>query len=136
MRYILLSLFLLALPAHADPITDALNAFRASQGKPPVTRNAQLNEAARIHAEDMARRGYFNHTSPEGGTMSQRIASTGYQACLAAENIAQGYADAGAVLQGWANSRGHRRNMLSNATAYGLAEGPDRMWVMVLARPC
>ncbi|MEX2340835.1 MAG: CAP domain-containing protein, partial [Candidatus Paceibacterota bacterium] len=45
-------------------VTDATNKARAAEGQVPLSRNALLDEAARLKAEDMARQGYFAHWSP------------------------------------------------------------------------
>lgn len=48
------------------------NEARRARGAPTVTWNDALAEAAARHSRDMARRGYFAHTSPEGTRVGDR----------------------------------------------------------------
>ena len=66
-----------------------------------------------VHAQDMATRGYFDHTTPEGVTFDARITAAGYAWSRAAENIAAGQRDPAAVMAAWMDSAGHRRNILA-----------------------
>ena len=79
----------------------------------PLSFNQQLEDAAQAHAEDMARRGYFEHDTPDGVTPFDRMRAAGYQGGLMGENIAQGYRDAESVVQGWIDSPGHCRNLMN-----------------------
>lgn len=116
---------------------EALNAFRAENGLGPLARSPQLERAARAHASDMARHGYFDHMAPDGGDPMTRAQRAGYSPCFIAENIAQGQGSVPEVMAGWARSPGHRRNMLStSATEYGLVRGDGNRWVMLLGRSC
>ncbi|PNY80770.1 CAP domain-containing protein [Deinococcus koreensis] len=73
----------------------------------PVTWNTQLTAAAHAHALDMANRNYFDHVSPEGGLMEQRVEAAGYVNWRElGENIAAGYT-ASTVMQGWLDSEKH-----------------------------
>ena len=116
-----------------------LNAFRADQGLGTVTTNRRLQRAAQAHAEDMEKRGYFSHQSvggPNGTSMSDRIAASGYRACAAAENIAQGQKSESEVFAAWRGSAGHRRNMLGpRYVEYGLGRSGNT-WVQLLAAGC
>lgn len=61
---------------------------------------------------------------------------TGYNACFAAENIANMWPSEAAVLAAWLGSAGQRANILNpKARAFGLAQDGDN-WVVVLAAPC
>ncbi|MFN3210992.1 MAG: CAP domain-containing protein [Roseovarius sp.] len=112
-----------------------INAYRAAQGRPSLDVSAALSRAARMHAEDMARHGHFSHTGSDGSSVADRARRVGYRYCFIAENIARGQAGLDAVLNGWAASPGHRRNMLSrDAESVALVEAPGRVWVMVLGR--
>jgi uncharacterized protein YkwD len=47
------------------------------------------------------------------------------------QNCAWNYADASAVAQGWMNSPGHRRNLLSpSISRFGIAFGPGPYWTL------
>lgn len=110
---------------------------------PAVAWNALLTQAADGHSQDMAARNYFDHTSPDGRTFSQRIDATGYAWSTAGENIAAGYSSIDAVMDGWIQSPGHCANLMNqNFTEIGVACVPgtssttySNYWTMDLARP-
>ncbi|MCX8226886.1 MAG: CAP domain-containing protein [Sulfitobacter sp.] len=128
----------LSTTALANPAaTQALNSLRTSKGMAPVTYSAKLEAAAKAHALDMAKHGYFAHEGRNGSSVGDRVKKQRYKWCFVAENIAKGQRDLRQVMQGWANSPGHYANMTNrNAGSFGLFQGPDRIWVMVLAAPC
>ena len=110
---------------------------------PAVAWNAKLTQAADGHSQDMAASNYFDHTSRDGRTFSQRIDATGYVWSAAGENIAAGYASVDAVMDGWTQSPGHCANLMSqNFTEIGVACVPgtssttySNYWTMDLAKP-
>ncbi|PRY23591.1 uncharacterized protein YkwD [Aliiruegeria haliotis] len=113
-----------------------VNQLRTTNGRNSLRPSERLEKVAAIHAQDMARRGYFSHRSPEGARVFERLRATGYSYCWAGENIARGQRDSAAVVQAWINSWGHKRLMLHRMpTEYGLARAPNNTWVLVLARP-
>ena len=100
-----------------------INAERARNGRPPLKWEEQLAAVARAHSDDMTRRGYFSHDTPEGLGPSDRIDRAGYSCWKGshygvAENIAiETTLDnldrtAAEAVQGWMNSPGHRTNLL------------------------
>ncbi len=66
---------------------ELVNKDRKTEGLGAVRRSQKLTELARAHAEDMAKRGYFNHQSPEGRYANHRASMAGLR-CHIAENIA------------------------------------------------
>ncbi len=78
-----------------------------------LTWNTKLTTAAAGHSADMAAKNYFEHTSADGTTMSQRVTNAGYAWSRVAENIAAGYGTVEAVMTGWANSPGHCANLMN-----------------------
>ena len=93
-----------ASPSTAETqMLQAVNAARATarkcQGKdfaaaPALAWNGLLGKAARAHAQDMAARNYFDHVSPDGGTMTTRAEAAGYTGWKKlGENIAAGFKD-------------------------------------------
>ena len=83
----------------------------------PVTMNANLRYAARVHSEWMGVTEEFSHDSPGGPIgedMTERIETAGYQPWSAlGENIAAGYSTAVDVVDGWMNSDGHCKNIMN-----------------------
>jgi uncharacterized protein YkwD len=107
----------------------------------PLGSSAMLDEAARRHARDMARHGYFDHTARDGSAPKQRLARVGYRSRLTGENIAYGPTSAEEVVSGWLASPGHCANLLEprfEEMGLALATGDARgaiYWVQVLAAP-
>ncbi|MDX2921771.1 MULTISPECIES: CAP domain-containing protein [Streptomyces] len=107
-----------------------VNQERAKAGCSPLSTSAPLTSLAQNFSEDMAARGFFDHTDPDGDSPWDRAAQAGVQG-LAAENIARGQADAQAVMEGWMNSEGHRANILNcdyKTIGIGVHEGSGGPW--------
>ncbi|MGQ0629465.1 MAG: CAP domain-containing protein [Sporichthyaceae bacterium] len=88
------------------------NVQRAVKGCPPLRANTDLRQAAQAHANDMANKNYFSHTSKNGTVWWKRIERYGYKD-PAGENIARGYSAATAVVTAWMKSPGHRANIMN-----------------------
>jgi uncharacterized protein YkwD len=95
------------------------NAERARHGLPKLRENPRLRNAANRHAEHMVGAHFFDHTTPAGQTMVDRIRRTGYtsgaRAWSIGENIAWGsgrLATAAQIQRTWMRSAGHRANIL------------------------
>jgi len=80
----------------------------------PLTLNHQLDEAALLHAQDMADQGYFEHVSLDGREPWDRMNDSGYFGSAYGENIAAGLPGVGATFDQWVNSPGHCSNMMSS----------------------
>ena len=81
-----------------------------------------LQKAAQLKADDMAAKGYFAHTSPEGTTPWHWFAVAGYDYVNAGENLAIDYFESADVEKAWMNSPFHRANILNNMfTEIGIA---------------
>ncbi|HEY9828531.1 MAG TPA: CAP domain-containing protein [Stenomitos sp.] len=115
---------------------DLANRDRMAQGLAPMEIDPLLAEAAQAHANDMLRRNYFDHYSPEGVSPADRLAALGRQA-FPAENIAmrEGLGSRriqASVLerfqQQWMASPSHRRNLMNPnyvRFGYGVAFDPS-----------
>ncbi|UPT44963.1 CAP domain-containing protein [Streptomyces sp. WAC00303] len=120
-------------PTDASARTEVLalvNQERAKVGCSPLSTSAPLTSLAQNFSEDMAARGFFDHTDPDGDSPWDRAAQAGVQG-LGAENIARGQADAQAVMEGWMNSEGHRANILNcdyKTIGIGVHEGSGGPW--------
>ncbi|MFF0558923.1 sigma-70 family RNA polymerase sigma factor [Streptomyces sp. NPDC004266] len=126
----------------ADPgerVTALVNRLRASAGCAPLRTDPRLVEAARRYARDMAARGYYGHSSPEGDFADARITAAGYDWSAWAENLARGAADPETVVEDWRDGAMHERNMLDcRYRDTGVATVPGsggRIWVQQLATP-
>lgn len=95
---------------------DMVNKERVGRGIRALTFDSRLRDVARSHSEDMVKRGYFSHYSPEGKTVADRVENAGIDFLVVGENLA--YAPTVELAQqGLINSPGHRANILS--TDYG-----------------
>lgn len=112
-----------------------MNAHRVSLGLPALVWDRRAAAVAQAHSRDMADRDYFSHTSPEGRSTWDRLASRGVTYSRAAENIAWGQRTGREVLTAWLGSRGHRANIERRAfTHHGVGKvGP--YWTHVFIRP-
>jgi uncharacterized protein YkwD len=115
------------------------NRERREAGLPPLTASPKLAEAALRHARDMAERDFMSHTGSDGSTPAERVDRTGYGYRSVGENVAAGYPDPEAVLEGWMDSPPHRENILGDFGEIGLARvtAPDGRpyWAAEFARP-
>ncbi|MFE3635624.1 CAP domain-containing protein [Streptomyces sp. NPDC059168] len=89
-----------------------VNEERAKVGCSPVSANSSLTALAEAFSDDMAARGFFDHTDPDGASPWDRAGKAGITD-LGGENIARGQTDAAAVMEAWMNSPGHRANILN-----------------------
>ncbi|KPI12414.1 SCP-like extracellular [Actinobacteria bacterium OK074] len=89
-----------------------VNVERAKVGCSPVAANSALTQLAENFSADMAQRGFFDHTDPDGKDPWDRAAVAGITD-LGGENIALGQADAAAVMDAWMDSPGHKANILN-----------------------
>jgi uncharacterized protein YkwD len=78
----------------------------------PLHWDASLQSVAAGHSRDMARRNYFDHRSPEGHTVRDRVAVTPYKMKLVGENLAGGDDTLRSALQGWIDSPAHCENLM------------------------
>ena len=86
-----------------------VNRLRHADDREPLTSESRLDAAAQRHAEDMLRREYYDHVSPEGETVRSRARAAGYSGGrLLAENIAKGLFTPDEVVRRWMNSSGKR----------------------------
>jgi hypothetical protein len=136
-------------PARGDALSpleaqllQLVNAERTANGLPPLSAVNLLNNAARLHAVNMARLGALEHallgtTLP---TPSSRLDYVGYDDwSRSGENIAFGFETADQVMAAWMASPGHRANILDPSfteigVAYQVAADGTPYWVQVFGR--
>ncbi len=119
----------------AQQVLKLTNQERANAGCSALKLNSKLNAAAQSHSDDMAAKKYFSHDSQDGRSPFDRMSDAGYKFGAAAENIAQGYGDAEAVVKGWMNSEGHKANIL-NCTYTEMGLGWDNnYWTQTFGKP-
>ncbi|MEE1816144.1 sigma-70 family RNA polymerase sigma factor [Streptomyces sp. SP18ES09] len=126
-------------PDPGERVTALVNRLRAAAGCAPLRTDPRLVAAARGYARDMAARGYYGHSSPEGDFADARITAAGYDWSAWAENLARGAADPETVVEDWRDGSMHEENMLDcryRDTGVATVPGPGgRLWVQKLAAP-
>lgn len=120
-------------------IFSRVNAERHVAGLPPVLVDATLTNIAAMHSIDQASTSALGHVGSDGSSLGQRMALGGYRGTAYAENVAAGFPDGEAVVDGWLASEGHRANILGPYQHIGVsvafaADGTP-YWTMVLGRP-
>jgi len=104
-------------------LTDLTNFNRQQSDLPGLAVSPLLRAAAELKAQDMAAKGYFSHTSPDGLTPWFWLKKAGYEYITAGENLAVNFVDSQDVANAWMNSPAHRANILNNNfTEVGIAE--------------
>lgn len=89
-----------------------VNQQRITQGLDPLVANSALRTIAREHSDDMFKRGYFSHYTPEGLSPFDRMSKANINYQYAGENLALAPSTS-LAMQGLMNSPGHRANILS-----------------------
>ncbi len=117
---------------------ELVNNERRGRGLEPLSLGPALNTAAQSHAEDMLRRSYYAHASPEGGTVADRYTDAGGSRWhVTAENIARCRGCPAppteerieSLHQGWMDSPPHRANILRRGLdrfGFGIVVGSDQ----------
>ncbi|MCL9972303.1 MAG: CAP domain-containing protein [Candidatus Pacebacteria bacterium] len=124
-------------------LVELTNVDRATQGLGTLTVSPVLTEVAQAKANDMAAKGYFAHTSPEGLTPWHWFKEKGYRFAYAGENLAVDFSESADVQRAWMNSPTHRANVVGTqfteigiATANGTYNGrPTTFVVQVFGTP-
>jgi uncharacterized protein YkwD len=98
-----------------------LNRVRAQHGLAPLRLSPRLSAAASQHSREMARVGYFSHSSADGSAFWRRIArfysSSGYGSWSVGENLlwSSPDVDAANAIKMWMGSPEHRANLLNRS---------------------
>ncbi|KNB51129.1 hypothetical protein AC230_18520 [Streptomyces caatingaensis] len=114
----------------ARTVVALVNAERAKAGCRPLRTDVRLSALAQSFSEDMARRGFFDHTDPDGHSPWDRATRRGIRN-LGGENIARGHPDPHTVVEAWMRSAGHRQNILNHeyrSLGVGVHHGPGGPW--------
>lgn len=129
----------------APGLLQATNSEREQNGDVDLSDNASLDAAAQAKANDMVKRNYWSHITPDGKTPWAFIDATGYHYQSAGENLAYGFASSNETINGWMNSPAHRENLLNPAyqtVGFGVANsenfqktGQETIVVALYAQP-
>lgn len=93
---------------------ELVNKERILSGAKPLVWDEKRANVGRLHSEDMFKRGYFSHFSPEGKDVGDRLLEDSINYSYAGENLALA-PNVERAHTGLMNSPGHRRNILDPA---------------------
>jgi uncharacterized protein YkwD len=96
---------------YSEAVRCLLNQQRAQARLAPLASDRRLARAARRYSQAMVRQRFFDHVSPQGSTLDQRVRAARYSERTVGETIGWGAGDlAGpaAIVQGWMSSPPHR----------------------------
>jgi uncharacterized protein YkwD len=124
-------------PLDPEAALEAINAYRAENGRKPLVLDERLARAAAAQSEAQAGRSRIGHYGSDGLTAKARARRAGYPAKIASENVGAGFKSFGDMLKFWTQSSGHRTNLLrQNVAAIGIAMATNKSgrpyWTLVL----
>jgi uncharacterized protein YkwD len=114
---------LASIPTAKSATLCLLNAERAAHGLAPLSVDPVLETAATTYSQAMVQQRFFEHVSPAGQTLEERLASYVSSATGSwsiGENLAWGegaLATPASIVKGWMASSGHRDNILNGGFA-------------------
>lgn len=118
--------------ADGPEVTLLSNEYRMSEGMGRLEMDPTLSKIAEDYAADMLHRDFFDHVTPDGQHLGDRLARGHAIYRAAGENIARGQKDPESVMRAWMNSPGHRKNIMNpKYKKIGIGHAGDR-WVMHL----
>ena len=106
-------------------VFNLINEQRTQNGLAALKIDTEVQNVARIKAQDMVNNNYFSHTSPTYGSPFDMLKSFKVSYKTAGENIA-GNSSNSAAVTAWMNSSGHKANILNssfNYTGIGVIKG-------------
>ena len=122
-----------------DQMLEGVNAARAAAGLGPLVPTEALQALAAERSADMAARGYFAHTTPEGVDVFALMEQRGIGFSAAAENLAwNAYPEeraAAVALEAFLASPPHRANLLNpefTQIGVGVARDGDETYFTLL----
>ena len=99
-------------------IFELVNVLRVQFDLAPFIDDREVSAVARAHSQDMFERDFFDHQTPEGKTLMDRMNAKSVTYFRTGENIAANHVDGMAAVIGWLNSESHRVAMLDTDYKY------------------
>lgn len=136
-----------ALSMNMERLLEETNSERGQNGLEPLRLNSKLYAAAQAKADDMAKRNYWSHYTPDGQAPWVFVQAHDYAYQKLGENLATGFLDENGTVKGWMASEGHRKNLLDpifTEVGFGVANiadysaaggGPMTIIVAMYGRP-
>ncbi len=101
-------------PPVGQELLDRINAVRIQLSLEPLTLNLQLSSAAQAHTNDMRDRDYFAFVAPDGRSLEEFVAPTGYEHWYITEKISSGNQPLDYVMDDWLSDPGKQKSTLLN----------------------
>jgi uncharacterized protein YkwD len=116
-------------------LVNLVNHQRHASGCAPLAWDPALAREARRYSRDMAERGFFDHVSPAGANLLDRLRSAGIKFRGAAENLAAGQNTGEQVFANWMSDGSERGNLVNGQfTRVGVGRS-GAIWTLMLVRP-
>jgi len=106
-----------SLTQEESELLSLINKEREKNNLPVFEIDENLQNVARLKAQDIVDNNYFSHTSPTYGSPFEMLKSYNISYKTASENIA-GNSNISKALESWLNSESHKNNILSNDYNY------------------
>ncbi len=106
-----------AITTDEELVLSLINSEREKNKLSPLELDTELQNLARLKAEDLVKNNYFSHISPTYGTPFEMLKSHNISYKTASENIA-GNSSLENAVSSWMNSESHKQNILSNIYNY------------------
>lgn len=105
------------LSSEEQEVLNLINIEREKEGLSELKASSELQEVAKLKAEDLVNNNYFSHTSPILGTPFEMLKNEGVMYKYAGENLAGNETGKKAV-KAWMNSPAHKDNILDSDYEY------------------
>ena len=102
-----------ALSDDEEKILSLINNERTKNNLAPLIIDKDLQNIARLKANDLVENNYFSHTSPVYGSPFEMLKNNSIKYKIASENIA-GNSDIEKAVESWLKSPSHQKNILNN----------------------
>ena len=112
----------------SNQVVALINEVRVSKGLNALAQDPALSQLAIIKAQDMIKRGYFDHTSPFYGDPWDMATLFDYEYVSFGENLARNFKTPKQTVDAWLASPTHRENLLNahyTTTGIGVKQAND-----------
>ncbi|MCX6806659.1 MAG: CAP domain-containing protein [Candidatus Berkelbacteria bacterium] len=104
---------------HASPISQEnviklTNQLRIQNNLPELIVSDELNRAAQRKAEDIVKRNYWSHQTPDGQPFWSFVDEKAYNWSNLGENLAADFKNSENMVSAWYASPSHKKNILNN----------------------
>jgi uncharacterized protein YkwD len=96
-------------------LLNSTNSARVANGAAALNLNSKLDASAQAKANDMVAKDYWSHNTPSGDPPWVFIDAQGYTYQKLGENLATGFNNEQATIDGWMASPSHKENLLDPA---------------------